>query len=100
MLDVLGSWYFVNLRLIPVLWNLKGRAIYARPAAEIVQVITYEGARGEVVVKTLPTNWQVAGSIPVGVIGSFQWHNPSGRTMVLGSTQPLTEMSFRCISWG
>ena len=29
-----------------------------------------------------------------------KWHNSSGRTMVLGSTQPLTEMSTRCISWG
>jgi len=28
------------------------------------------------------------------------WHNPSGRTVALGSTQPLTEMSTRCISWG
>jgi len=25
---------------------------------------------------------------------------PSGRTMALGSTQPLTEMSTRCISLG
>ena len=41
-----------------------------------------------------------AGSIPDGVIGIFQWHNSSGRTMALGSTQPLTEMSTRCISWG
>jgi len=23
----------------------------------------------------------------------FHWHNPSGRPMVVGSTQPLTEMS-------
>jgi len=46
------------------------------------------------------TNRQVAGSIPGGAIGIFQWHNPSGRTMALGSTQPLTEMSTRCISWG
>jgi len=38
--------------------------------------------------------------LPIGVIGIFQWHNPSGRTMVLRSTQPLTEMSVRCISWG
>ena len=29
-----------------------------------------------------------------------QWHNPSGRTMGLGSTHPLTEMNTRCISWG
>ena len=46
------------------------------------------------------TNRQVAGSIPDVVIGIFQWHNPSGRTMALGSTQPLTEMRTRCISWG
>ena len=25
-------------------------------------------------------------------------HNPAGRTMDLGSTQPLTEMSTRCVS--
>jgi hypothetical protein len=27
------------------------------------------------------------------VTGIFHWHNPSGRTMTLGSTQPLTEMN-------
>jgi hypothetical protein len=26
--------------------------------------------------------------------------NPSGRTMALGSTQPLTEMSTMNVSWG
>jgi hypothetical protein len=31
---------------------------------------------------------------------NFQWLNPSGRIMVLGSTQPLTEMSTRNPSWG
>jgi hypothetical protein len=46
------------------------------------------------------TNSKVAGSIPESVIGIFHWHNPSDRTMVLGSTQPLTEMSTRSISWG
>jgi hypothetical protein len=30
----------------------------------------------------------------------FYWHNPVGRTMALGSTQSLTEMSTRNISWG
>jgi hypothetical protein len=40
------------------------------------------------------------GSIPDGVIGIFHWHDPSGRTMALGSTQLLTEMSTRNISWG
>jgi hypothetical protein len=46
------------------------------------------------------TKRQVAGSTPDGAIGIFQWHNPSGRTKALESTQPLTEMSTRCISWG
>ena len=46
------------------------------------------------------THKKVAGSIPDGVIGIFHWHNPSGRTMALGLTQPLTEMSTRNISWG
>ena len=48
------------------------------------------GTRGGVVVKALRYK-------PAGI---FQWHNPSGRTMAVGSTQPLTEMKTRCISWG
>jgi hypothetical protein len=40
-----------------------------------------------------PASRKVAGSIP-------DRNNPSGRTMALGTTQPLTEMSTRCISWG
>jgi hypothetical protein len=39
-------------------------------------------------------------SISDGIIGIFHWHNPSGRTMALRSTQPLTEMSTTDISWG
>jgi hypothetical protein len=46
------------------------------------------------------TSRKVTGSIPAGVIGIFHWHNPSGRTMALGSTQPPTEMNTRNISWG
>jgi hypothetical protein len=46
------------------------------------------------------TNWKVAGSIPDGVTEIIHWHNPSGHTMALGSTQPLREMSTRNISWG
>jgi hypothetical protein len=41
------------------------------------------------------TALQVAGSILDGVIGIFHWHNSSGRTMALGLTQSLTEMSKR-----
>jgi len=45
-------------------------------------------------------SWKVAGSISDGVIGIFHWHNPSIRTMALGLTQPVTEMSTGDISWG
>ena len=41
------------------------------------------------------TSRKVAGSIPDGVIEIFHWHNPSDRTMAVGSTQPLTEMSYQ-----
>jgi hypothetical protein len=43
---------------------------------------------------------RVAGSITDGVTGIFQWLNPSGRIVALRSTQPLTEMSTRNLSWG
>jgi len=46
------------------------------------------------------TNRKIGVLVPAGVIGIFRWHNPSDRTMSLGSTQPLTEMSARSISWG
>ena len=49
---------------------------------------------------TVATNRKVAGSILDGVLVICLWHNPSGRTMALRLTQPLTEMSTRDISWG
>jgi hypothetical protein len=39
------------------------------------------------------TRQKVAGSISNGVIGIFHCHNHSGRSMALGLTQSLTEMS-------
>ena len=44
------------------------------------------------------TSRKVAGSIHDDVIRNFNWHNPSGRTMALVSTQSLTEMNTRNIS--
>jgi hypothetical protein len=41
------------------------------------------------------TSRKVVGSIPDEVIGFFLWPNLSSRTMALGLTQPLTEMSTR-----
>jgi hypothetical protein len=49
------------------------------------------------------TSRKVAGSIPDEGIGLFNLPNPSSRTMALGSTQPLIEMSSRdlpgCKRW-
>ena len=45
------------------------------------------------------TSRKVAGSIPVGVIGIFNLHNLSGRTLTLRSTQSLKKISTRYISW-
>jgi hypothetical protein len=46
------------------------------------------------------TSRKVAGSIPYGVNGIFHWYKSYGRTVVLGLTQPLTEMSTSNNSWG
>jgi hypothetical protein len=64
------------------------------------QSMTRQGTRWRSWLRHCATSQKVAGSIPFGVNGSFHWHNPSSRTMALGSTQPLTEMSIRNISWG
>jgi hypothetical protein len=45
------------------------------------------------------TRQKVAGSIPDGGTGIFYSHNPSGCTMALVSTKPLTAMGTRNISW-
>jgi len=42
---------------------------------------------------------KVTGSIPDGFIVIFHWHISSSSTVVLGPTQPLTEISIRSISW-
>ena len=43
---------------------------------------------------------QIAGSIPDGVTKIFHWLNPSCRTIPLGSTMPLPEMSTRGLFLG
>jgi len=62
--------------------------------------ISIKGTAIAQLLRCCATNRKVADSIPDGVVGIFHRHNPSDRTMALGSTQPLTEMSTRSISWG
>ena len=61
---------------------------------------TYIGARWRSWLRHSATSWEVAGSIPDVVVGIVHRRNPSGRTIALRATQPLTEMSTRYISWG
>ena len=59
------------------------------------------GARGNTVVKVLCYKSERHCFDPSWCQWIFHWHkNPSDRAMALGSTQPLTEMSTRSISWG
>jgi hypothetical protein len=59
--------------------------------------VVAEGARGSVV------GWGTmlqTGKSPVQVPEKVDFFNPSNRTMALGSTQPLTEMSTRNLPGG
>jgi hypothetical protein len=59
-----------------------------------MSTLFFKGPRGSVVVEALCCKPEVAGSRPDEVEFS-NLPNPSGSTMALGSTQPLTEMSTR-----
>jgi len=83
LLRVRGSFFFGALRKQSTNWTYVG-------------TVTRWRSR----LRHCATSRKVAGSIRDGVIGIFHWHNPSGRTMALGLTQPLSEMSTRNISWG
>jgi len=55
--------------------------------------VSLSGNRGSTVVKLLCYKSE-------GGWFDSRWCHPSDRTMALGSTQPLREMSTRSISWG
>jgi hypothetical protein len=55
------------------------------------------GTRWRSSIRHCATNRKVAGAIPDDV-DIFHWHTPSGRSVALGATQPLTETSARNIS--
>ena len=89
------TFYYVPIicRCLPWRW----RHFYLRNSDTQIRVL---GTRWRSWLRQCPTSRKVAGSIPDGIIWIFHWHNPSGRTVALGSTQPLTEMNTRNISWG
>ena len=66
----------------------------------VVKVLCYNGTAVAQWLRCCATNRKIAGSIPAGVSGFLIDISPTYRTMDLGSTQPLTEMSTRSSSWG
>jgi hypothetical protein len=91
--------------ILPLKSQIEFRSKFLRPQILCVLIIvTYVIVlRGHAVAQCLrhrATNRKVSGSIPESVIWIFHLHDPSGRTVALGSTQPLTEMSTRNISSG
>ena len=63
--------------------------------------IFHAGVRGGAVCwGTGATSRKVVGSILDGVIGIWRWHKSSGRTMALGSNQPVTDIRTGNISFG
>jgi len=63
-------------------------------------LLLYYGTAVAQFLRCCVTNRKAAGSIPRGVFGIFHFHNTYDRTMALGSTKLLTEMSTSIISWG
>jgi hypothetical protein len=75
--------YFINITSATIITTIP---IGICAVARLVRVLSYSR--------------KAASSIPQGVIWIFCWRNPFGCTIVLGSTQPLTDMSTNDISWG
>jgi hypothetical protein len=75
-----------NIILIKKLPDKKIFTIHSYMVAQRIEALCY---------KPKATDW-----IPDCVIGIFHCHNYSSNSMALGSTQPVTEMSTRNISWG
>jgi hypothetical protein len=75
------------------------RSSYTLPLLDLSAL--NRGTRWRSWLRHYATSRMVAGSIPEEVIVYFfNWPNPSSRTVALGSTQPLTEMSTRNLPGG
>jgi hypothetical protein len=72
----------------------------ATPPIDLYDPTRGEGTRLRSWLRHCATIRKVEDSIPDGMIEVFNSRKPSGRIVALGSTQPVTEMSSRNISWG
>jgi hypothetical protein len=90
---------WVSVIQIGICWYVLFGSVLENPHGRLL-LIHEKYSNGQTTSNTALQTVKVVGSIPDGVIEIFHWHNPSGRTMVLVSTQVLTEMSTRNISGG
>ena len=80
-----NQWIFrYKLERLYDCWNLSG----------------VRGTRWRSWLRRFATSPNVAGSTPCGIIWIFHWLKPSGRTMAVGSTRPVTEISTIYLLWG
>jgi hypothetical protein len=83
-----GYWQRNSAPDIPPIWPL------------LYLIILCQLPRGNVVGWGAATSRKAVDSSPKQIIRFFNWHNSSSRTMSLGSTQSLTEMSTRNLPGG
>jgi hypothetical protein len=69
--------------------NPEGFVIFFRISREVWYLL-----RHAVALWHYAKSWKVVGSNPDAVIGSFNWFNPSSRTIALQSTQPLNRNEY------
>ena len=83
--SVVAKYSDQTVKLLPTLWSI---------------IMPSRGMRWRNCFRNCIMNLTIAGSIPDGVTEIFHWHNPSGRTVDMGSTQPLTEVNTGNVFWG
>ena len=94
IVKIIGAFVYVILKKI-----FQIKLVYFVYKAIIFPVVLYGcGVRSGVVVKALRYKPAGRGFNSRWCQDFSPWHNPASRTMALGWTQPLTEMSTRCVS--
>jgi hypothetical protein len=84
------------LSLVP----LKVLSFFMEPRSRFKSVVDAAEILFFLLLSHYATNRKVAGSVLDEVIKFLNWPSPSSRTMTLGSTQPLTEMSIKNLPGG
>jgi hypothetical protein len=88
-------WHFRNCSI----WLILFRPPVLMPRF-VIDFVFRKGLHWCLWLRHCATSCKFAGSIPDGVIGISHWHDPSGRTMALGLTNPQTGMITTGIYWG